>query len=93
MMVVYFFVGALLSNGAPHFNAGVMGRKFPTPFARPSSALINVLWGMFNWALAGGILFFFWPNTAINWGALVVGFVVMTIFSAVNFSRQVYLIK
>jgi hypothetical protein len=48
-----FFGGAFLANAVPHFTNGVSGRPFPSPFASPpgqgeSSALVNVLWGMFN---------------------------------------------
>jgi hypothetical protein len=48
-----FFGGAFLANTVPHFTNGISGRPFPSPFASPpgqgeSSALVNVLWGMFN---------------------------------------------
>jgi hypothetical protein len=48
-----FFAGAFLSNAVPHFVAGVQGNKFPSPFANPpgkglSSAMVNVVWGLFN---------------------------------------------
>jgi len=57
MMIANFFTGALLCNALPHLAAGLQGRRFQTPFARPrgvgeSSALVNVLWGFFN-LLAG----------------------------------------
>jgi hypothetical protein len=52
----YFFAGAFLTNGIPHFVSGVLGRPFQTPFAQPpgrglSSPTINVLWGFFNFAV------------------------------------------
>lgn len=52
----YFFGGAFLVNAVPHFVSGVMGHPFQTPFASPageglSSALVNVLWGAFNFAI------------------------------------------
>ncbi|MCC7411155.1 MAG: hypothetical protein IT495_05945 [Gammaproteobacteria bacterium] len=58
--VAYFFAGALLANGVPHYVMGTTGRRFPTPFAVPpgkgeSSALVNVIWGLVN-AAAGGLL-------------------------------------
>jgi len=51
--VSYFFGGAFLTNGIPHFVSGVMGRAFQSPFAKPpgkglSSSTVNVLWGFFN---------------------------------------------
>jgi hypothetical protein len=56
-----FFGGALFANFVPHFVSGVSGRSFPSPFARPpfrgrSSPAVNVLWGLFNLALAYALL-------------------------------------
>ena len=54
--VSYFFAGAFLTNGIPHFVSGLMGRPFQTPFAKPpgkglSSSTTNVVWGFFNLAV------------------------------------------
>jgi len=54
--IAYFFGGAFLCNGIPHFVSGVMGRPFQSPFAKPrgeglSSSVVNVLWGVFNLAV------------------------------------------
>lgn len=54
--VSYFFGGAFLTNGIPHFVNGLMGRPFQSPFAKPpgrglSSSTVNVLWGFFNVAV------------------------------------------
>ncbi len=51
--VSYFFGGAFLANGVPHFVSGITGHPFQSPFAAPpgqglSSAMVNVLWGAFN---------------------------------------------
>src|SRR5512140_183011 len=51
--VAYFFGGMFLTNAVPHLVTGVCGRPMQSPFASPpgqglSSALVNVLWGMFN---------------------------------------------
>lgn len=56
-----FFGGVFLANFVPHFIAGVSGRLFPTPFAKPpfrglSSPAVNVLWGLFNVAVACALL-------------------------------------
>ncbi len=56
-----FFVGALLINAIPHLVAGVMGQRFPTPFAKPpgkglSSAIVNLLWSFGNLLLAAILL-------------------------------------
>jgi hypothetical protein len=58
--VAYFFGGAFLANAVPHFCAGVMGRAFQSPFAKPpgqglSSSTVNALWGFLN-IVAGYLL-------------------------------------
>ncbi|HUO12628.1 MAG TPA: hypothetical protein VMU37_07720 [Caulobacteraceae bacterium] len=60
-LVSYFFGGAFLSNAVPHFVAGVMGRAFQSPFAKPpgrglSSSTINVLWGCLNLVIGYGLV-------------------------------------
>lgn len=55
--VAYFFGGAFLANALPHLGSGVSGHPFQSPFASPSgvglsSATVNVLWGLFNLAIA-----------------------------------------
>jgi hypothetical protein len=54
--VAYFFAGFFLVNAVPHFVSGVLGRRFPSPFASPpgkgeSSPTVNVLWGALNLAI------------------------------------------
>lgn len=53
----YFCGGAFLANALPHFVSGITGHPFQSPFASPpgeglSSAIVNVLWGSFNLAIA-----------------------------------------
>lgn len=60
-VAAYFFGGAFLANFVPHFVTGVSGRSFPSPFATPpfrglSSPAVNVLWGLFNLAVAYALL-------------------------------------
>lgn len=55
--VAQFFGGVFLANFAPHFVAGVSGRQFPTPFAKPpfrglSSPITNVIYGLLNLGVA-----------------------------------------
>ncbi len=55
--VAYFFGGVFLANFTPHFVAGVSGRAFHTPFAKPpfrglSSPAVNILWALFNLVVA-----------------------------------------
>lgn len=56
-LMSYFFGGIFLANGIPHFNSGISGRTFQTPFAKPpgkgySSSYMNVIWGLLNWIFA-----------------------------------------
>ena len=55
--LAYFFGGAFLANTIPHLGNGISGNAFQSPFASPpgvglSSSLVNVLWGLFNLAIA-----------------------------------------
>jgi len=52
-LLSYFFGGAVLANAVPHLVAGLMGRPFQSPFAKPpgqghSSSTVNAIWGFFN---------------------------------------------
>ena len=62
--LAYFFAGALLANGVPHFVEGIAGRRFQSPFASPpgvgeSPPPVNVIWGLANffggYALIAGV--------------------------------------
>ncbi len=60
-VAAYFFGGVFLANFVPHFVAGVSGRPFYSPFATPpfrglSPPAVNVLWGLFNLAVASALL-------------------------------------
>ena len=55
--IAYFFGGLFLANTIPHLLSGMSGSPFQSPFATPpgkglSSSTVNVLWGMFNLAVA-----------------------------------------
>ncbi len=60
-LVSYAFGGAVLANAIPHLVSGLMGRPFQSPFAKPpgkglSSSTVNVVWGVFNLAIAYGFI-------------------------------------
>jgi hypothetical protein len=60
-VAAYFFGGVFLANFTPHFVAGVSGRPFHTPFAKPpfrglSSPAVNILWALFNLVVAYSLL-------------------------------------
>jgi hypothetical protein len=55
--LAYFFAGAFLANGVPHFVHGVSGKRFQSPFASPpgvgeSGPLANTVWGFVNICIA-----------------------------------------
>jgi hypothetical protein len=65
--VAWFFAGAFLANAIPHTVQGISGNRFQTPFATPrgvgeSSGVVNVIWGVFNLAIGGGLLQVFFPS-------------------------------
>ncbi|MGD0734121.1 MAG: hypothetical protein ABR976_03200 [Terracidiphilus sp.] len=93
--VSYFFGGAFLSNTLPHLVNGISGRPFQSPFAKPpgeglSSSTVNVLWGLFNLAIAYLLIYrignFSLHNTCqvLTLGA---GFVLMSVMMARAFGR------
>ncbi len=94
-LVSYFFGGVFVANAVPHFVAGVMGRAFQTPFAKPagkglSSSTVNVLWGFFN-AMVGYLLVAhvgdFEPRAATHILAFGLGALLISIFSARHFGQ------
>lgn len=58
--LAYFFAGAFLANGVPHFcraSAATSSRHHsPRRRVGESSAVVKVLWGLFNFAVGGGLL-------------------------------------
>ena len=83
--VAYFFGGVFLANTIPHLVNGMSGSPFQSPFATPpgkglSSATVNVLWGMFNLAVAYALvarvgrfdLRQTWHVVALGLGALLI---------------------
>lgn len=94
-LVAYFFGGAFLANAVPHAVAGVMGRPFQSPFAKPpgqglSSSMVNVLWGFFNLVIGYVLVcrvgdFALRDNADI--AALGLGALLMSIMGARQFGR------
>jgi hypothetical protein len=92
--VLHFIAGALLANGVPHFVQGICGNRFQSPFASPpgegeSSAIINVVWGWFNLAVAGVLLTLFPPGPPLigSWVALAVGALISALWLAMHFGK------
>jgi hypothetical protein len=89
-----FLVGAFLCNSIPHLCAGLQGRLFPTPFARPpgvgdSSPIVNVVWGFVNLVIASVITRYRWDMSgAVPDGvAALVGGLVMALSLAFHFGK------
>jgi hypothetical protein len=93
--VAYFFGGAFLANTVPHLTNGISGHPFQTPFAKPpgqglSSSTVNVLWGLFNLALAYLLVCRVGSFSLLNTGqvlALGAGMTVIALMSARAFGR------
>jgi hypothetical protein len=92
--VALFFAGAFLCNSLPHLAAGLQGRPFPSPFARPrgvglSSPLVNVLWGIFN-VVAGLVLLSMQPvSIGLNAPFIIViaGALAIGVYLALHFGK------
>jgi hypothetical protein len=93
--VSYFFGGVFFANAGPHLVAGMSGRAFQSPFAKPpgqglSSATVNVLWGAFNTVIAYALLCRVGDFDARNTGdalAFGVGALLTTLMHARLFGR------
>jgi hypothetical protein len=94
-LVSYFFGGVFAANAIPHFVAGMMGRAFQTPFAKPSgrglsSSTVNVLWGLFN-AIVGYLLIAqvgdFHLRSWTHMLALGLGVLLISMFAAHHFGQ------
>jgi hypothetical protein len=92
--VAWFFAGAFLCNSLPHLAAGLQGRPFPSPIARPrgvglSSPLVNVLWGMFN-VVVGLVLLSLQPvSIGLNAPFIIViaGALAIGVYLALHFGK------
>jgi hypothetical protein len=93
--VGWFFAGAFLANAIPHIVQGICGNRFQTPFASPrgvgeSSAIANVIWGFFNVAIGGTLLYIFLPQLPPPWplcAVALIGALVMALWLANHFSK------
>ena len=91
--VANFFEGAFICNCIPHLVSGLQGEPFPSPFAKPpgkgeSSALVNFLWGTFNFVVAMILISYFPVRIGLNIeGALfMLGFILIGVFTSRHFA-------
>lgn len=92
--VARLLAGALLCNCIPHLACGLRGEVFPTPFAKPhgrgpSSPLVNVLWGAFNFALGAWLLANYpvTPGLDPGFGALMLGALAIGVYLSLHFGK------
>ncbi len=93
--LAHFFAGAFFANGVPHFVQGICGNKFQTPFASPrgvgeSSAIVNVVWGFFNFLIAAALMRTFFAALPRPLGLAVasaLGVLLMALFLANQFGK------
>jgi len=78
-LAVFAGVGLFGTNGIPHFVQGVTGTRHMTPAGPDSSPVLNVLWGSFNFAIAGGLCWQY--REAIDATTLGITFVVGTVLA------------
>ncbi len=94
-LIAYFFGGVFLANAIPHAVAGMMGRPFQSPFAKPpgqglSSSTVNVVWGFFNLVVAYVLIARvgdFDVRDLPDIAALGLGMFLISVFSAWGFGR------
>jgi hypothetical protein len=83
-IIFSFLAGLFGANGIPHFVKGVTGQKHQTPFGKPSSAVVNVAWGWFNFVVAA--LLWRWAHpllfSRVAFICFAVGALVIAVFSA-----------
>jgi hypothetical protein len=85
-----FAAGVFLVNAVPHGVAGVQGRRFPSPFARPpgrglSSPTVNVAWSAVN--AAAGVALLARNRSSGGRLGLGAGGLVMAVFLSSYFGR------
>ena len=71
-LVLGFAAGLIIINGLPHFVKGITGQKHMTPFGKPSSAIVNVWWGWFNFVV--GLVVFGFSRPFMHPGLSFIGF-------------------
>jgi hypothetical protein len=93
-IIASFFAGAFLCNCIPHLIAGLQGKGFPSPFAKPhgvgfSSPLVNFLWGSLN--LIAGIVLLksasIEPGLNVDFVVVLIGWLVLGCFAALHFGK------
>lgn len=83
--------GMVGANAVPHFVKGIIGSRHQSPFGKPSSAVVNVIWGSANLvgALWLGILGCHYRISVGPGGTVAIGgALIMGVALAVNWQRD-----
>ena len=85
-----FAAGLLGANGVPHFVKGITGQKHQTPYGRPSSAVVNVVWGWINFVVAALLIYFghVHPHLLRSFMLVALGALVMALLLANVWSKH-----
>lgn len=88
--VYSFIAGLFAANGIPHFIKGVVGESHQTPFGKPSSAIVNVIWGWINFVVAGLLLFFgnLHPHLLRAFASFSLGVLIMSVLLALTWTKH-----
>jgi hypothetical protein len=90
LYIFSFLAGLFAANGTPHFIKGAMGLKHQTPFAKHSSAVVNVCWGWINLVVA--VIFLHFAHVRTHeyraFVLLAVAALLMSLFNANVWSKQ-----
>jgi len=94
-LALAFLAGAFITNSIPHIVSGLMGNKHMTPFAKDSSALVNIGWGYVNFVFGAfifslskkslsSVLSFDYYSLAFMLGSFVIALTAAWLFSNPN---------
>ncbi len=62
-LLLGFLSGMFITNSIPHLVTGINGKSHMTPFAKNSSAMVNIVWAFIN--IVGGVWFLNYSGNGI----------------------------
>ena len=88
-LIAAFVAGLLLLNAVPHLVQGIRGQSHMTPFARRSSAWVNIIWAWINITAGVAVAVWFdcWQHGPAAWIALGLGGFVISLYLAIFWSN------
>lgn len=90
LYVYSFLAGVIGANGLPSFVKGISGKKHQTPFGHPSSAVVNVVWGWLNFAVAALLIYYGHVHQHLlrAFACVAVGALIMSVLLAYIWSKH-----